>query len=103
MYHPALLKILSRSAGPAGFAGVTSALKAAAKNPEAIKEGIKKVATSKAAPWAGGAALGAGGVVAGDALLDEMYPARRWVPKALQGPLMDVAEGLGDPEVQRSL
>lgn len=52
---------------------------------------------------AGGAALGAGAMYGGDKLLDEMYPARRWVPKALQGPLMDAKSAIEDPETQQLL
>jgi hypothetical protein len=52
---------------------------------------------------AGGAAAGAGAMYGGDKLLDEMYPARRWVPKALQGPLMDAKSAIEDPSTQQLL
>jgi hypothetical protein len=52
---------------------------------------------------AGGAALGAGGMYAGDKALDEIYPARRWVPKALQGPAMEAKKALSDPTTQQIL
>jgi hypothetical protein len=51
----------------------------------------------------GGAAAGAGAMYGGDKLLDEIYPARRWVPKALQGPLMDAKKMLGDEDTQNLL
>lgn len=56
-----------------------------------------------AAPYALGATGGFGAALGGDALLDEMYPARKWVPKALQGPLMDAKSALEDEETQRLL
>jgi hypothetical protein len=52
---------------------------------------------------AGGAALGVGGTLAADKALDHAYPARKWVPKALQGPLMDAKSALEDPETQKLL
>jgi hypothetical protein len=57
----------------------------------------------QAAPYAAGAVGGAGAILGGDALFDELYPARRWVPKALQGPLMDLKGAVEDEGNQQLL